>query len=129
MPPFITITPINRRTQKLEFKPGERPKISASTEQIETPISRFNFDLLVEYIISHSALADQNLMKYAVSYRFAHSVVNVEEQGIEAENEDSRLQDSIIRSIVKTYNQLREYLKMDYDQHELETGELQFLES
>ena len=99
--------------------------MSKSTEQIETSISKFNFDQLVEYIVSNSALADQDLMKYAVSYRFAHDVARANGQPQEAEDEESRLQAAIIGSIIKTYNRLRKELRMDDNHSELDSGMLE----
>jgi len=121
--PFLTISPTHRQTQKLELKQGKPMKITGHTEEIETPVSKFNFDELVNYIVKNSALADQDLMKYAVSYRFAHHVSNG--QGAEAENEETRLQVLIIETIIKTYNRLRRDLRMRYSETELRTGSFQ----
>ena len=125
--PFITISPINRLTQKFEFNAGEPTKFTTSSEKIETPISQSNFDQLVEYIIANSALADQELMKYTVSYRFAHQVVHAKDQPQEADVEETRLQEAIIRSIIKTYNRLKKELKMEFNNKELESGSLEVL--
>ena len=120
--PFITISPINRTNQKIEFTEGKGTKFSQNTEIIETPISRFNFEKLVDYIIENSALADQKLIKYAVAYRFVHSVRGADADKEESKEEVERLEKVIIVSIIETFNKLRKELGMGYLEKEFETG-------
>lgn len=120
--PFITITPTHRQTRKLEYKQGEPARITGSSQEIETQVSKFDFDKLIDEIIQNGAIADQDLLKLAVSYRFAHFVSDAEDGNEKAAEEETGKQTEIIKTIVKTYNKLRCELKMDYVQSEKETG-------
>ncbi|WP_024832099.1 hypothetical protein [Ruminiclostridium josui] len=71
--PFFEITPTRRVNQQLKFEAGKPVTLSQSTEEIETPISQFNKKQLCDYIIENGEYATQELLKIAVSYRFAYS--------------------------------------------------------
>ena len=98
------------------------------TESIETPISKFNKKELCDYIIQNGDLASQNLLKLAVSYRFASDHysgngsggnVDVKEK---ADDEEFRMIKEIVIAIVKDYNQLRKELKLPYNEEEISSG-------
>lgn len=126
--PFIEITPTQRTTQTMEFKQGERPKVSQKVETIVTDISLFNKQELCNYIIDKGEYASQELLKLAVSYRFAHNHYsgNPEAKNSStadvANEEEFRLIKEIIFCIVKEYNYLRKELKMEYSDKELDSG-------
>ena len=122
--PFITIAPTKHRTQKLEFKAGKPTQFTQTEESIETEASKFNFEELVNHIIENGALAERDLLKYAVSYRFADMIKEDSTFSKDSDDELNYLQIKIIESIIKTYNLLRKELKMDFCNSELETGRL-----
>lgn len=117
--PFLTISKTHRVNQRIEFKSGQPVQFSQTTEEIETPVSEFNFDNLIAEIIDSGEYADQNLLKEAVSYRFIDSVGR---GNPEYEDEGLKLQAEIVKNIVKTYNRLRKELGMPYSEKEIETG-------
>ena len=120
--PFIAITPIHRTNQKIEYTEGPGVNYNQKIEEIETPISKFNFEELINFIIEKSALADQKLIKYAVAYRFVHSVRGADADKEEFKEEEERLEKVIIVSIIETFNRLRKELGMGYSENEFETG-------
>ena len=110
------------------MKQGEPIKITSSEESIETPISQYNKQMLCDLIIQNDALASQELLKLAVSYRFAYAFytgnkdVKNSEVSDTADEEEFRLIRAIVCSIVKEYNQLRKQLKMTYNENEINDG-------
>ena len=120
--PFIAISPIHRTNQKIEYTEGAGVNYNQKKEEIETPISKFNFEELIDFIIEKSALADQKLIKYAVAYRFVHSVRGADADKEESKAEEERLEKVIIVSIIETFNRLRKELGMEYLENEFETG-------
>ena len=126
--PFLEISPTRRTTQTMEFKQGEKPKVSQKVEEIITDISLFNKKELCDYIISNGELASQELLKLAVSYRFAHNHYsgNPENKNSSTEDvaneEEFRLIKEIVFCIVKEYNYLRKELRMEYSEKELGSG-------
>lgn len=69
--PFLEISPTHRETTIWNIGGEKGSSVSKKTESIETPISKFNKKELCDYIIQNGDLASQNLLKLAVSYRFA----------------------------------------------------------
>lgn len=126
--PFLEISPIHKVMQKLTVSGENGRSFSQEIEDIETPISQFNKRQLCDYIIEHGDLSSQNLLKLAVSYRFAYSnyagnpeVKNSSTQDT-ANEEEFRIIREIVITIVKEYNGMRKELKLPYDANELETG-------
>ena len=126
--PFLEMSPTHRMTQRIELKPGSPLMVSGSEELIETPISHFNKSQLCDLIIQNDSLASQELLKLAVSYRFAQNyysgnneVKNSPASPV-ADEEEFRLIRLIVSMIVRDYNQLRKELKMSYDEEELSSG-------
>ena len=99
-----------------------------SFEEIETPISQFNKRQLCDYIIENGEYATQELLKIAVSYRFAYShyegnpEVKNSSCADAANDEEFRLIRDMVCCIVKEYNYFRKELKMNYNHSELESG-------
>ena len=126
--PFVEISPIHRQNQKIEVKSDEPLKITSSEEWIDTPVSQYNKQMLCDLIIQNDALASQELLKLAISYRFAYTFytgnkdVKNSEVSDTADEEEFRLIRAIVCSIVKEYNQLRKQLKMTYDENEINDG-------
>mgnify|MGYP000056563088 CR=1 FL=1 len=125
--PFLEISPTHRETTIWDIGGEKGLSVSRKTESIETPISKFNKKELCDYIIQNGELASQNLLKLAVSYRFAHEhysgnglggSVDVKEK---ADDEEFRMIKEIVTTIVKDYNQLRKELKLSYDE-EISSG-------
>lgn len=128
--PFVEISKTKRRSWNMEFHEGKPIHCQEREEEIETPISQFNKDELVEYIIKHGELASQTLLKLAVSYRFAamyyagkSSDPDIEKK---ANDEEVRLIGEIVKCIVKEYNFYREQLNMSYSEKEKDTGLMTF---
>lgn len=126
--PFFEITPTHRVNQQLKFEAGKPLAFNQSSEEIETPISQFNKKQLCDYIIEHGEYATQELLKIAISYRFAYShyegnpdVKNSSCAEV-ANDEEFRLIRDMVCCIVSEYNYFRKELKMDYDKAELYTG-------
>lgn len=125
--PFLELTQIHRVSKKYTF--GENGlNVNQTVEDIETPISQFNKKQLCDYIIKHGDLASQELLKLAVSYRFAYSNYsgNPECKNSSTErtanDEEFRMIRSIVIMIVQEYNGLRKMLRLPYDELELSTG-------
>lgn len=106
-------------------------KVVETTERkIPTPISQFNKKQLCDYIIEKGQYATQNLLKIAVSYRFAYDNYegNYDKDNSNSNSKDTaneeelRLIREMVCCIVKEYNFFRKELKMSYDGSELETG-------
>ena len=51
--PFLTISKTHQTNQKLEMKKGVPARFTQTTEEIETPISEFNFDSLIATVIDN----------------------------------------------------------------------------
>ncbi len=125
--PFLELSPTHRVTTKTEFG-SSGTKVKQVTEDIETAISQLNKKRMCDCIIEHGDLASQELLKLAVSYRFAYSNYsgNPENKNSSTEDiandEEFRMIRSLVITIVKEYNELREMLKLSYDQNELSTG-------
>lgn len=119
--PFLAISKTQRTNQKLEMKKGEPARFTQMTEEIETPVSEFNFDSLIATVIDNGKYADQELLKKAVAYRFIESVGKDDSQ---YEDEGLQFQADIVMHIVKHYNCLRKELKMDFSQDEIEKGRI-----
>ena len=125
--PFLEMSPTHRVSKKITF--GENGStVNQTVEDIETPISQFNKKELCDYIIKHGDLASQELLKLAVSYRFAYSnysgnpeCKNSSTEKV-ANDEEFRMIRSIVVMIVKEYNELRKMLRLSYDETELTTG-------
>lgn len=126
--PFLEISPTHRTKQTIKLEEGKPLQVSQTTEDIETPILQFNKNMLCEYIIDKGDLATQELLKAAVSYRFAHSNYsgnsNVKNSSCEEEanEEEFRLIGEMVRCIVRDYNALRKELRMEYSESELNNG-------
>ena len=121
--PFLQVSPIHETTTITEIKKGEKSKVTYQTADTETPLSKFSFDEVIAFIIQHGELAEQELLKYSISYRFINTLPeysNRDDLGAEG----NRLQIAIIKSIVQTYNRLRKELNMPYEKDELDTGSL-----
>lgn len=99
-------------------------------KKIKTPISEFNKKQLCDYIIEKGQYAMQDLLKIAVSYRFAYdnyqgnSDKNNSNSNFKdtANEEEIRLLREMVCCIVKEYNLFRKELRMSYNKSELETG-------
>ena len=126
--PFLEISPTHRETTIWNIGGEKGSSVSKKTESIETPISKFNKKELCDYIIQNGDLASQNLLKLAVSYRFASDHysgngsggnVDVKEK---ADDEEFRMIKEIVIAIVKDYNQLRKELKLPYNEEEISSG-------
>lgn len=126
--PFLEVSPTRRFTQKIQFSEGKQVTATQEEETVETPISCFNKKQLCEYIIQNAEYATQDLLKLAISYRYAYhyysgnqEVKNASCQKV-ADDEEFRLIRCMVCRIVQEYNYFREKLKMDYDRDELSTG-------
>ena len=126
--PFIEMSKTHRQNQKIEIRQGEPLKVGSSEEWIETPISQFNKAMLCDLIIQNDSLASQELLKLAVSYRFAYSFYSGNKDAKNsdvsetANEEEFRLIRAMVCSIVKDYNQLRKELNMPYNVKEISDG-------
>ena len=126
--PFLEISPTHRETTTWNIGGDKGSSVSRKTESIETPISKFNKMELCDYIIQNGELASQNLLKLAVSYRFAHEHYSGNDSGgrvdvkEKADDEEFRMIKEIVSTIVKDYNQLRKELKLSYDEEEISSG-------
>lgn len=126
--PFFEITPTHRVNHQLKFESGKPMIFNQSSVEIETPISQFNKKQLCDFIIENGEYATQELLKIAVSYRFAYShyAGNPDVKNSSCENaandEEFRLIRNMVCCIVREYNYFRKELKMDYDKVELDTG-------
>ena len=126
--PFLEISPTHRETTTWNIGGEKGSSVSRKTESIETPISKFNKKELCDYIIQNGELASQNLLKLAVSYRFAHEHYSGNDSGgsvdvkEKADDEEFRMIKEIVSTIVKDYNQLRKELKLSYDEEEISSG-------
>lgn len=84
--------------------------------------------MLCDLIIQNDSLASQELLKLAVSYRFAYSFYSGNKDAKNsdvsetANEEEFRLIRAMVCSIVKDYNQLRKELNMPYNAEEISDG-------
>ena len=126
--PFLEISPTHRETTTWNIGGEKGSSVSRKTESIETPISKFYKKELCDFIIQNGELASQNLLKLAVSYRFAHEHYSGNDSGgsvdvkEKADDEEFRMIKEIVSTIVKDYNQLRKELKLSYDEDEISSG-------
>lgn len=126
--PFLEVSRKKIETTKMNITPGEPVRTTRSFEEVETPLSKFNKEHLCNLIIDRGDLASQKLLKIAIAYRFAYHFYdgNGEKQKFEhsdvANEEELRLLLEMVQCIVSEYNELRKYLKMDFNESELETG-------
>ena len=126
--PFLEIAPTHKTTTTWNIGGATRSSVSNRTEDIETPISKFNKKQLCDYIIDNGELALQELLKLAVSYRFAYDHYSGNGNGgsIDAKEtadaEEFRIIREIVVAIVKDYNLLRKELKLSYNEKELNEG-------
>jgi len=138
--PFIQIEPSKKETWKITVNIEQPPKSSYSCKKDDTELSVYNKKMLCDSIIDSADLATQELLKLAISYRFAHyfysgnpevrnssekNTANDEEHlRIEkiANNEEHLLLGKMVRCIVREYNFFRKELKMNYSENELESG-------
>lgn len=127
--PFLEISKTHRTTQIFSYNKETGSKSEIRNIDIETPISQFNKMQMCEYIIEMGEFASQELLKIAVSYRFANSRYdgnfesgNSVSDSKAANNEELRLIRLMVCRIVKEYNGLRKELQMEYNETELETG-------
>lgn len=129
--PFLEISPIHKTTTAWDIKGTSSSSVSNKTESFETPISQFNKKQLCDYIIDNGEFATQELLKLAVSYRFAYDHYSGNGTGGSldaketADEEEFKLIREIVFMIVKDYNRLRKELKIAFSEKELETGILQ----
>ncbi len=130
--PFIEISPTEHTETKLEVNKSTGTKLTREVTYRDTPISKFNKMTLCEYIIEDGALASPQLLKLAVSYRFANehmkSTIECEDKERakeEAEKQEVVLIKEIVMLIVKEYNEMRKFLRLDYNETELSTGRLE----
>lgn len=129
--PFIEISPIERNNMTVTVSKDNPTRVSRETTYIDTPISEFNKSALCDCIIDNGGLASQKLLKLAVSYRFAlehmKSTPECEDRKHareEAENEEVRLLRELVVCIVTEYNGMRKYLKLEYEETELQNGQV-----
>lgn len=129
--PFIEIQKRERiNTSITQLSPNVKATVNTTTELIKTPLSEFNKLHLYEQIISKSEYATPQLLKLAVSYRYAHSYYSGNEEQSHYSNEETaneeefRLIRLLVCCIVTEYNFLRKELKMDYNSEELKTGKI-----
>lgn len=124
--PFLEISPSHRTTTTWKIKGTSNSSVSNKTESFETPISQFNKKQLCDYIIDNGEFATQELLKLAVSYRFAYDHYSGNGTGGSpdaketADAEEVKLIQEIVIEIVKYYNILRKELKLAFSKKELE---------
>lgn len=126
--PFMEIGPTKKQTETIRFENG-KTSVESKVDVIETDISQFNKKTMADYIIANGELASQELLKLAVSYRFAYEYYsgNKTESRIDqlrqtADTEEFRIIRALVCCIVREYNSLRKSLKMAYDEKELQSG-------
>ena len=126
--PFIEISPSKLEEMKIDIKQGEPVKTFFQQNWIDTPISQFDKKTLCDTIIQNGSLSSQELLKEAVSYRFAYNYysgnkdaknTNVSET---ANAEELRLIRDMVCRIVKDYNKLRRDLGLTYSEKEIVDG-------
>ncbi len=129
--PFIEISPTERKNMTVKISQDKPMTVSRKVTYIDTPISEFNKATLCDCIIDNGDLASQKLLKLAVSYRFAlehmKSTPECDDKEYareEAENEEVRLIRELVICIVTEYNDMRKYLKLEYEESELESGQV-----
>lgn len=126
--PFVEMSPSKKVSQQIDFKAGEQPCVTSSEEIYETPLSKFNKSQMCSLIVENDSLASQELLKIAVSYRFAefyysgNKDVHYSDAAKTADEEEFRLIREMVCCIVKEYNMLRKELKMPYDEDEIADG-------
>lgn len=131
--PFVEIQPTQRytRTQHID---GEKSIVESKVESIVTDISSYNKKYLTDLIINNGEYASQELLKLAVSYRFAYEFYSgskrtpndINELCQLADEEEYQLIRALVICIVKEYNYLRKELKMAYDEDEATSGKLNY---
>lgn len=95
---------------------------------METELAEHSKIKMCQIIIENGGYASQKLLKLAFSYKVAHSFYGVENKNHElnekADDEELRLIREIVICIVKEYNELRQFLEMDFCQEELKKGQV-----
>ena len=126
--PFVEISPTEKTTKTIHFE-NEKVTVESKLDVIETDISQLNKKAIIDCIIANGNLASQELLKLAVSYRFAHDYSSeIEDNQVTneltqtANEEDSRLIRDLVCCIIKEYNSLRKSLNISFDEEELRTG-------
>lgn len=126
--PFIEISQTTRVKEIEKWGTGKETEYQKTVEKFDTPLSKFNKKQLCDYIIENGQYASQQLLKLAVSYRFAYSYYTgnpeIKSASMQdtANDEEFRLIREIVCCIVKEYNILRRKLNMDYSMNEIESG-------
>ncbi|MCM3363003.1 hypothetical protein [Niallia sp. MER TA 168] len=91
-------------------------------------MTNFNKKELCEYIIKNGEYSSQRLLKLAVAYRYVHSnysgTKSLEDNEVQNsfDNEEIKLINKVVRTIVMDYNSLRRDINLEYNQFELENG-------
>ncbi|UAK18101.1 hypothetical protein [Sporolactobacillus terrae] len=99
-------------------------------EPIKDEITSFNKKQLCDYIIDKEEYASPKLLKMAIAYRYAWSNYSGTTQLTNQILSDSfniselELIQELIVTTIKEYNELRKTVKLSYNKHELEYGEL-----
>lgn len=126
--PFVEVGPTERLTDTFRTENG-KATMESKKDVIKTDISQYNKKALADYIITNGELASQELLKLAVSYRFAHEFYSgnaagpgTDEFRHTADEEEFRLIRKLVCCVVKEYNSLRKNLQMTYDEEELQNG-------
>lgn len=127
--PFLEICRTKKAPDIVKAENGDIVSKPESIELIRTPITEFNKKLLSDSIIENGSLASPELLKCAVSYRFAYEYYSGNANGVIteeirplADKEEVRLIGKMVNIIVTEYNELRRDLKLTYDDEELRTG-------
>lgn len=110
--------------QKLQVDPSVKNDFEPRPEVCGT-IEAYNKVQLCDLIIEKQALASQSLLKLAVAYRFANFYYGhgYQDQVEEVANdEEFRMINEIVCTIVRDYNYLRRELRMSFDERELTDG-------
>ena len=126
--PFLEVSPTKLTSIKSNFISKE--VIEKTEKKIKTPISEFNKKQLCDYIIERGQYATQDLLKIAISYRFAYDYYggNSDKDNSNsnfkdtANEEEIRLLREMVCCIVREYNLFRKELRMSYNESELKTG-------
>jgi hypothetical protein len=122
--PFLE--PINTRTKtKIDLSSG---KVTVEKEVIETAISKFNKENLIELVLKKKHLASPELLKLIVAYRYCHEYYKKEDLDIELKEDfqkhEVELIYEIVVTIVKETNERLKFCKMDFNECEREYGVL-----
>ncbi len=125
--PFIELVLTKDNTVSTLNKSGETITCLERTT-VDTPWSLDNKKKLCDLIIDNGHLASQELLKFAMSYRFVYdhysgtNQISVSKLKEIADEEELKLIRKMVCTIVKDYNYLRKMLNMTYDKKELAEG-------